>query len=147
MNNKGKSSIVFLALIPLFFVISIIILDTLFSYVENNKFKKVTENVISEVINNDELDKEDYYMEIKKTYENRGYETEMLVVEVDNNNIYVENEHTYFGFFSSFSNIKGDEIEKNILGITFKVKKNSVSRIKINTYISHDGKIEFEYTK
>lgn len=146
MNNSGKSSGVFLVLIPLFFVLSLVVVDTIFSYVENKRFKKVTEMIISEVIN-EEYNEDEYSEEIKKRYETHGYETEMLVVDASSYDIYVENEHKFFGIFSSFSNKKSSESEIKILGVTFKVRKNSVARIKVTARFDYNNVLEFEYTE
>lgn len=147
MNNNAKTNASFLALIPLFFVISLIIVDTLFSYVENKRFKNITENIIKEVMTNEEISIEDYKEEIKKSYERNGYETDMLIVETNDYDVYIENEHYYFGIFSSFSNKKSIESEIKILGITFKVRKNSVARIKIRANLNYSDELNFEYTK
>lgn len=147
MNSSGKSSASFLALIPLFFVISLIVIDTLFSYVENKRFKNLTENIIKEVMTNEDIDIEDYNEEIKKSYERNGYETDMLVVEANDYDVYVENEHNYFGIFSAFRNTKSEESKIKILGITFKVRKNSVARIKVRASFNYSDELNFEYTK
>ena len=68
MNNKGKSNIIFIILIPLFIVIALLIVDTVNSYSENNRYKHITENIIKDTINSD-LDSTEYYDEIKFTYE------------------------------------------------------------------------------
>jgi len=47
----------------------------------------------------------------------------MLIVEADDYNVYVENEHKYFSIFSSFSNKKSIESEVKILGVTFKINE------------------------
>lgn len=147
MNSSGKSSASFLALIPLFFVISLIVIDTLFSYVENKRFKNLTENIIKEVMANEDIDIEDYNEEIKKSYERNGYETDMLVVEANDYDVYIENEHNYFGIFSAFRNTKSEESKIKILGITFKVRKNSVARIKVRASFNYSDELNFEYTK
>jgi len=147
MNNSGKSNAVFLLLIPIFFVLALIIVDTVFNYVENKRFKSTTESIISEVMNDNEINYEDYNEEIKKKYERRGYETEMLVVEANSYDVYVENEHSYFGIFSSFSNKKSIESEIKILGVTFKVRKNSVARIKLTASFDYNDELTFEYIK
>lgn len=147
MNNNGKSSASFLALIPLFFVISLIVIDTLFSYIENKRFKNITENIIKEVMTNEEIYIEEYNAEIKKNYERNGYETDMLIVEANDYDVYVENEHNYFGIFSAFSNKKSVESEIEVLGITFKVRKNSVARIKVRASFNYSDELSFEYIK
>ena len=147
MNHNGKASSVFLVLVPIIFVLTLIVVDTMFSYLENNRLKKTTENIIREVMNDDEIIIDDYYDEIKKRYERKGYNTEMLVVEADNYNVYVENEHSYFGVFSFLTSKKNIESKVKILGVTFKVKKNSVARIKVNASFNYENELEFEYTK
>lgn len=147
MNNSGKSNAVFLILIPLFFVLALIIVDTVFNILENNRLKKTTESIIGEVMNNKDISIEEYGDEIKKAYERLGYETEMLVVEANGYDVYVENEHSYFGIFSSFSNKKNIESDVSILGITFKVRKNSVARVKVSARFDYNDKLVFEYTE
>lgn len=147
MNNNGKANGVFLLLIPVLFIITLIVVDTMFSYIENNKLKKTTENIITEVMNDSEISVEDYYEEIKKRYERNNYNTEMLVVDATDYNVYVENEHSYFGIFSSLTSKKSVESKIKIFGVTFKVKKNSVARIKVDARFNYEDEIEFEFTK
>lgn len=147
MNKSGKSNIIFLILIPIILILTLIVVDTIISYTNNKTYKKVTENIIEEVISDSEISVEQYNDEIKRKYERLGYETEMLVVEANSYDVYVENEHEYFGLFSSFSNRKGTETEIKILGITFKVKKNSVIRLKVRATYNYDDELKFEYTK
>lgn len=147
MNNSGKSNGIFLILIPVFFVLALIIVDTVFNIIENKRFKKVSESIISEVMNKKDISIEEYSDEIKKAYERLGYETEMLVVEANSYDVYVENEHSYFGIFSSFSNKESIESDVSILGITFKVRKNSVARVKVGARFDYNGELLFEYTE
>ena len=147
MNNKGKSSFTFLLLIPLFFVIALIVIDTLFSFIENKRLKITTETILTNVVKNNDINVEEYSSEIKKEFERKGYKTDMLVVEANDYDIYVENEHSYFGIFSSFSKKKSMESDVEILGITFKAKKNSVARIKVTAKLNYENELEFEYTK
>ena len=147
MNNNGKSNFIFILIIPLFIVMSLIVVDTLFSYIENKRLKSTTESILTDIINNNEIDINEYNDEIKKEFERKGYETDMLIVEANDYDVYVENEHAYFGIFSSFSKKKSMETEVNILGLTFKAKKNSVVRIKVTAKLNYDNQLEFEYTK
>lgn len=147
MENNGKSGILYLVLIPIIFVITLIIIDTLFSYIENKRFKTTTENIIKEVMNDNQIDDEDYFNEIKKRYNKYGYSTDMLVVEGNYKEIYLENDHNYFGLFSSIANKKRSESLVTILGLKFKIKKNSVARIKVSAMINNEGNIEFVYEK
>lgn len=147
MGNSGKSSTTLLVLIPVFFVISLIVVDTIFNYTENKRFKSTTEKIIREVLNDSEINYENYKNEIKRRYERNGYETEMLVVESNDYDVYVENEHIYFGIFSSIFNKKNKESEIKILGVPFKIRKNSVAQIKVNATYDYNNEIIFEYTK
>ena len=146
MSNTGKSNITFLILIPLFFIVTVIVLDTIFSYVQNKNLKRITEDVIVEVINNDEINEDDYKIEIKKAYERKGIDTDMLEVEISYSNIKVINQHRYFGIFSSLSNKMGAEEEVNLLGLKFIIKKNSVARINVSVDLDEDEMI-FEYSE
>lgn len=147
MNKYGKGGAIFIVLIPIILIITLVIVDTIISYTTTKTYQKITENILTEIITNPEIEIEDYNYEIKRAYERKGYETDMLVVEANSYDVYVENEHSYFGLFSSLSNNKGDEGEIKILGVTFKVKKNSVTRLKVTAKYNYEDELEFEYTK
>lgn len=147
MNKYGKGGAIFIVLIPIILIITLVIVDTIISYTTTKTYQKITENILTEIITNPEIEIEDYNDEIKRAYERNGYETDMLVVEANSYDVYVENEHSYFGLFSSLSNNKGDEGEIKILGVTFKVKKNSVTRLKVTAKYNYEDELEFEYTK
>lgn len=149
MNNNGKGNIIFILLIPVFIICVLVIVDTIISYTQTKTYKEVTERIIKEVVENEELTYEDYYDEIKRSYERRGYKTERLVVEADEYKIYVENEHVYFGLFTSVGK-QGEEVEFtffNIEYLTFKLKKNSKTFIKLEATLDENNKLEFEYIK
>ena len=147
MNNNGKSNIIFLIFIPLFFIVALIILDTVFSYVQNKNLKSVTEKVISEVIKSDEINETDYIIEIKNAYIRNGIDTDMLDIEISNNKLVLVNQHRYFGIFSSLSNKMGDKTEIEILGIKFILKKNSVARVNVSVENINDDELVFEYSE
>ena len=147
MKNNGKSSIIFLILIPLILIVTLIIIDTIISYGVNKKFKRDTETIIKNVLTNDELNYDEYYNEIKRLYEKKNYDTERLVVESDDYNFYLENEYNYFNLFSSLKNTKNKKEYVTILGFTFKAKRNSKAFIKVNADYDNMGKIIFTYTK
>lgn len=147
MKNNGKSSIIFLILIPLILIVTLIIIDTIISYGVNKKFKNDTETIIKDVLTNDELNYDEYYNEIKRLYEKKNYDTERLVVESDDYNFYLENEYNYFNLFSSLKNTKNKKEYVTILGFTFKAKRNSKAFIKVNADYDNMGKIIFTYTK
>ena len=65
MNKNGKSNFIFIILIPIFLIFTIIFVDTLNSYTINKRFKIDTENIIREVMENDEIHYEEYYVVIK----------------------------------------------------------------------------------
>lgn len=147
MNKTGKSSGAFIFLIPIILIVTLVVIDTIVSYTNNKTYQKITETIISEVMENERISEDEYSDEIKKAYERNGYETDMLVVDANSYDVYVENEHSYFGIFSSFSNKKSIESEIEIFGVTFKAKKNSVARIKVTAKYNSDEEIEFEYTE
>ena len=147
MNKTGKSYVGLILLIPLFIILVLILVDTMISYNENKRFKSVTENIITEVLNNNELTEDDYENEIKRLYERNNYETDALVVIATSYDLYVGNEHNYFGMFTSLKNHTNETGEINIFGVVFKVKKNSKAFIKVNARKDYDGNIKFEYTK
>ena len=105
----------------------------------------MTENIIKEVVNNDDLYYEEYYEEIKRLYELNNYETDRLIVEADDYSILVENEHAYYGVFSSIFGNGEEEIVKLFGIIDFKAKKGSKTIVKVEATYSEDNEIEFEY--
>lgn len=145
MNNKGKSNIIFIILIPLFIVIALLIVDTLNSYSENNRYKHITENIIKDTMNSD-LDSTEYYDEIKRLYKLNNYEVDSLVVDANDYEVNVINEHNYFSLLTSLKKSFNETSEIKILGITFKVKKNSKSIIKVKAN-KIDNEIKFTYEK
>jgi len=145
MNNNGKSNIIFLILIPLFFIISIIIVDTFVSFSQNKKFKKTTENIINDVMTNDEIYEDEYYSEIKRLYELNNYETDSLVVNYDGYSLRIDNEHSYFGIISSLTNRNGEDDIINILGIEFKVKKSSKVILSVEARYNYEDELEINY--
>lgn len=146
MNNRGKGAILFIILIPAFFLLSILICDTLVSYSTNKKYKIITEKIIKETFNS-EYYYDEYEDYIKKLYKRNNYEIDMLYVETDENRIYIENEHRYFGVISSLLNKSGETKEIKILGIPFKVKKSSKTFIKVEGNMISEDEFEFIYTK
>lgn len=149
MNNKGKGNALFIVLIPLFIFLTLVILDTVFRFCEEKRFKSDTEEIINEVMDNEEIDYKDYYKEIKKLYERKKYKTDMLVVEADQYNVHVENEGVFFGLFTSLSKT-GEEFEVKIFNIdylTFKLKKNSRFMLKVDVKNDLNGKRVFEYSE
>lgn len=145
MKSSGKSNIIFLILIPLFFIISIIIVDTFVSFSQNKKFKKITENIINDVMTNDEIYEDEYYSEIKRLYELNNYETDGLIVNYDGYSLRIDNEHSYFGIISSLTNKNGEDDIINILGIEFKVKKSSKVIISLEARYNYDNELEINY--
>lgn len=147
MDKYGKGGTIFIVLIPVILIITLVVVDTIINFTTTKAYQKVTENILNEVMNNPEIDVEDYSEEIKRSYERKGYETDMLVIEANSYDVYVENEHKYFNLFSSLINKNGEDGEIKIFGVTFKVKKNSVVRLKVTATYNYDEELEFEYTK
>ena len=170
MNNSGSVKSKLIILIPIFIIIILLIVDTFISLLENNRFKKDTELIITEVMNRSDISFEDYKYEIKKLYELKKYSTDNLVVEFNGDSLYVENDNKYFGLFSSLktynyitNNVKflwfnipiiksikkidRDYENVKIFGLTFKVRKGSRSLVKVTALKDYEGKIEFIYEK
>lgn len=149
MNNSGKGNGLMILLIPVFLIAILIVTDTVISYSQNKSFKNVTEEVIEEVVNNENVTVEQYKDEIKRVYERRGYSTVGLYVEADEDRIYVENDYLYFGLFTSFKKY-GEDIEVKLFGIeyfTFRLKKASKTFVKVEVTYDEDGELIYEYLK
>lgn len=145
MNNNGKANFILILLIPVFFVITLIIVDTFVSYLTNKNYKRVTENIIREVMENKDLDYEEYFDEIKRLYKINNYDTDMLVVSADEYKVTVDNEHKYFGIISSITNKSGEDTKVNILGVEFNVKKGSKISISVEAKYDYNNELVFEY--
>jgi len=141
MNNNGKSNIIFIILIPLFFILSLFIVDTFVSYNQNRKYKAITENIVKDVMSNDKLYEDEYYKKIKRLYEINGYETDSLIVDANENSIRIDNEHSYFGIISSLTN-KGKKTKVKFLGIEFNANKSSRLFISVEAKYNYDGELE-----
>ena len=147
MNNSGKGNIIFVILIPLFVILGLIIIDTIIGYNQENNYKKFSENVIKDVINNENISFEEYYDEIKRIYEFNGYETDNLVVDASDYMVYVENEHLYYGVFSSLFGNGKEELVKLFGLIDFKLKKSSRVFVKIEASYNYNDELEFKYVE
>ena len=148
MNNKGKGNALFVLLIPIFIVVVIIIADTVMSYGQTKTYKELTEKIIKDVTNMD-IEPSEFPKEIKRAYERYGYETDRLVVDVDDYRLYLENEHVYFGLLTSLGK-RGEEVEFKLFNIeylTFKLKKNSKTFIKVEVTEDENNELKFEYLK
>ena len=145
MNNNGKSNIIFLILIPVFFLVSLVIVDTFNSYTQNKRFKVITKKIIKDVMTNDELYEDEYFDEIKRLYELNNYETDSLVVDANEYSLSLDNEHSYFGIISSLTNKHGADTNINILGIDFRAKKSSKVVIRSEARYNNDGDLEITF--
>ena len=146
MNNDGKINILFV-LIPVFLIITLILVDTLISFSENKTFRVVTEDIIKSTLEDDNIDSSEYLNEIKRKYSEKNYDTEMLVVNEEGNGLYLENENKYFGLLSSLKTSKSKKEKVDIFGITFNLRKNSKSIIKVKAYYDYDDNLKFDYVK
>lgn len=146
MNNDGKINILFV-LIPVFLIVTLILVDTLISFSENKTFRVVTEDIIKSTLEDDNIDSSEYLNEIKRKYSEKNYDTEMLVVNEEGNGIYLENENKYFGLLSSLKTSKSKKEKVDIFGITFNLRKNSKSIIKVKAYYDYDDNLKFDYVK
>lgn len=147
MNKNGSGNVIFILLIPIFIIVTLIVLDTAVSYNQSKNYKTLTENIIKEVASNEDIYYEDYYKEIKRIYEYKGYETDMLVVDANEYKIYVENEHLYHGIFSSLFGTGKEEIVKLFGLLDFKLKKSSKTTLKVEARYNQDDELEFEYVE
>ena len=109
--------------------------------------EKITENIIYEVMNNNDLYYDEYYDEIKRLYEFNNYETDMLVVEASDYKVTIDNEHKFFGLISSLTNKTTDYTMINLLGLEFKVKKSSKITISVEAKFNSEDEIELEYVE
>ena len=149
MNSSGKGNALMILLIPVFLVVILLVTDTVISYSQNKSFKRVTEEVIEEVVNNKDITLDEYKSEIKRVYERRGYKTDGLVVEAEEDRLYVENDHLYFGLFTSFKSY-GEDIEIKLFGIehlTFRLKKASKTFVKVEVTFDENNELVYEYLK
>ena len=146
-SNSGKSHVFFIIIIPLVLVLGAIVADTIISYTTNKKFRLITEEIIKEVTERDDLTPEDYAYHIKRLYERNNYDTENLVVEASSDRVYVENDLQYSGIFTSLFHKGKDLEEKVILGVTVRLAKNSKAFVKCEATYDNSGKLVFKFIK
>lgn len=147
MNKFGKGNFIFIILIPLFLIGTLIIFDTIISYSQNKNFKSVTEKIITQVMNDEKFDYDEYYEEIKRLYEYYNYDTNMLVVSANEYKVTVDNEHKYFGLLSSVTNRNSEDTIINIFGIEFNAKKGSKISISVEASYNYEDELVFKYVE
>ena len=76
-----------------------------------------------------------------------GYETDNLVVDASEYMVYVENEHLYYGVFSSLFGNGKEELVKLFGLIDFKLKKSSRVFVKIEASYNYNDELEFKYVE
>lgn len=147
MNKYGKGNAIFIILIPVFAIFGLILVDTIIGYNQEKNYKKFSLDVIRDVMTNEEMSYDEYYDEIKRIYEFNGYETDNLVVDANEYQVYVENEHLYYGLFSSLFGNGKEELVKLFGLIDFKLKKSSRVFVKIEASYNYNDELEFKYVE
>ena len=145
MNNDGKGLIAFI-FIPVIAIIAFLLADVFISYLENNRFKSATEDILKEVMLDDSISSDEYYEAIKYRYNKKSFNTDNLFVEVKNDIVYLENDTYFFGLLSSLKNINGKTGKIKILKNEFNVNMNSKAIIKVSAERDND-EIIFSYSK
>jgi hypothetical protein len=113
VNKKGQSSIVFIILIPIIFIILAFIYDNALIIIENNRYKAMTNSIIKDVLTNSYYDKAE---EVKNLYEENNYETDQLDARYEDDILYVYNVHSYNSFFGYILGIKSYRTEISVYG-------------------------------
>lgn len=140
MDRKGQAALVLIILIPVFMVLAAIIIDTGINMYYDKKLKNVTEDVVTNLLENEnikEIDSEneeqieEIIKKAKKIYEDNKINTESLYIEFAyGERIILSNTHIYYSFMNSLFN-KGNG--------------NRQIFIEVEAYKDSKGEIVIEY--
>lgn len=114
MNKKGQAAVIFIILIPVFLVLTAIIVDTGINMHNEKKLNNVTNDVMEvlldeELINSVTYDNEDEVLDkLKKQairiYGENDIETENLYIDINGGRLSLSNTHTYYSFMNTLFN-------------------------------------------
>ena len=120
-NNKGQSGLVFIILIPIFFIIVAFLYDNILIITTNKAYREISESIITDVLTNSYYDKAE---QVKNLYEKNKMEIEQLNAQYDGEYLTVYNVHTYPSFFGVAIGVKSYRTEVNLIAY-----KNSEDKI------------------
>lgn len=104
MDRKGQSTVIFIILIPVFIIITTLIVDTGINMYNEKKLKNVTEDVLTNLLESD-LSEDKYYNRAKNIYETNDIDTDFLSINVTyDNRIELYNSTIYYSFLGTLLN-------------------------------------------
>lgn len=110
MNSKGQTLIVFVILIPIFILISALVVDTGLMTFEKEKYRGIIENGIKEYFNTGNID------ETKKIFSLNDISKEEYAITIQEKEIEVSLNTSVESIFGKIINIEKYEIKINYVG-------------------------------
>lgn len=115
MDKKGQATVIFIILIPVFLVLTAIIIDTGLNLYNEKKLKNVTSDVLEVIVKSDDLANVTYENEEEVLnnltdkaiiiYEENKMDTDDLFLEIMyGGRIKISNNYTYYSFMNSLFN-------------------------------------------
>lgn len=100
MNKHGQSLVLFIIIIPISIIVTALVVDTGINMYNEKKLKNVTEDVITNILEND-LTSDKYEERAKNIYEKNKIDTDYLMVTETYDGIEVYNSTLYYSLFNS----------------------------------------------
>ena len=101
MNNKGQSTIIFVILIPIFIIFAVLIADTAINIYNDKKLKNITEEVLTDILENN-VSEEKIESRARIIYEENDIDTEYLNIEISSDKkIKIYNSTLYYSVINS----------------------------------------------
>lgn len=115
MDKKGQAAVIFIILIPVFLVLTAIIVDTGINMYNEKKLENVTVEVMETLVKEEDLqsvtyeNEEEVLKNLKKTairiFEENEIETEYLVLNISyGGRLSIDNTHKYYSFMNTLFN-------------------------------------------
>lgn len=111
LNNKGQTLILFIALIPLIFMLSAFVIDNSVIIKETAKLNSITKIIISETINT-----EDYKEKIILLYKKNRINTDNIIINYSEDKLTIRNNYNIDSIFGGLVGIKKYKIKTAYVG-------------------------------
>lgn len=121
MDKKGQSAVIFIILIPVFLIITAIVVDMGINSYNEKKLKNVTEDVLEVLVESEKLEVEELKKSAVRIYEDNDIGCEYLYIEVlYDNKIKISNNYVYYSFMNSLFNRGNGNRQINVEAIGYK---------------------------
>lgn len=113
MNRKAQSTVLFVILVPIILLVLAFIFDNGMLLVEKVRLKSTTKVIISELLSKSYTNYEEMAQEL---YEKNKIDTNMLVVEYENEVLTIYNSHSFTSVFGRLLGVRSYRVEINLQG-------------------------------